>query len=46
MIGSFELGGQSVLHALGLSVLLGLIVGAYPAVSARRLSIVDALRER
>ncbi|MCY4012570.1 MAG: ABC transporter permease [Gammaproteobacteria bacterium] len=46
MIGSFELSGQSVLHALGLSVLLGLIVGAYPAVSARRLSIVDALRER
>ena len=46
MIGSFELSGQGVLHALGLSVLLGVIVGAYPALSARRLSIVDALRER
>ena len=46
MVGSFALSGQSVLHALGLSVLLGLIVGAFPAVSARRLSIVDALKER
>ena len=46
MVGSFELSGQSVLHAFGLAALLGLIVGAYPAVSAKRLTIVDALRER
>ena len=45
MVGSFELSGQSVLQALGLSALLGLVVGAYPAVSAKRLAIVDALRE-
>ena len=46
MVGSFELSGWSVLQALGLSTLLGLIVGAYPAVSAKRLTIVEALRER
>ena len=46
MVGSFELSGRGVLQALGLSTLLGLIVGAYPAVSAKRLTIVEALRER
>lgn len=45
-IGSFEMSGWSALQALGLAALLGLAVGAYPAVSARRLAIVDALRER
>jgi ABC-type antimicrobial peptide transport system permease subunit len=30
---------------LGLAALLGLVVGAVPALSARRLAIVDALRE-
>ena len=46
MIGSFDMSGWSALEALGLATLLGLAVGAYPAVSARRLAIVDALRER
>ena len=46
MIGSFDISGRSALHALGLATLLGLAIGAYPAVSAKRLSIVDALRER
>jgi ABC-type antimicrobial peptide transport system permease subunit len=31
---------------LAIAVLLGLVVGAVPAVTARRLRIVDALRER
>ena len=46
MIGSFEMSGQSVAYALILASLLGLAVGAYPAISAKRLTIVDALRER
>ena len=46
MIGSFDMSGQSAAYALVLATLLGLVVGAYPAVSAKRLTIVDALRER
>ncbi|MDE0479861.1 MAG: ABC transporter permease [Gammaproteobacteria bacterium] len=46
MVGSFDMSGQSALYALGLATLLGLIIGAYPAISAKRLTIVDALRER
>lgn len=46
MVGSFDMSGQSALSALGLATLLGLIIGAYPAVSAKRLTIVNALRER
>ena len=46
MIGSFDMSGRSALHAVGLATLLGLMIGAYPAVAARRLTIVDALRER
>lgn len=45
-IGVFEVRGLTVASALGLSALLGLVVGAVPALTARRLSIVDALRER
>ncbi|MDE0191680.1 MAG: hypothetical protein OXQ90_10015 [Gammaproteobacteria bacterium] len=45
MIGSFDMGGRNCAHALGLASLLGLTVGAYPAVAAKRLTIVDALRE-
>lgn len=45
MIGSFDMSAQSALQALGLATLLGLLIGAYPAVSAKRLAIVDALRE-
>ncbi len=46
MIGSFDMNGRSAAYALVLAALLGLVVGAYPAVSAKRLTIVDALRER
>ena len=46
MTGGFDMSGWSALQALGLAALLGLAVGAYPAASARRLAIVDALRER
>ena len=46
MVGSFDMSRQSALYALGLATLLGLIIGAYPAVSAKRLTIVNALRER
>ncbi|MYB37549.1 MAG: ABC transporter permease [Gammaproteobacteria bacterium] len=46
MIGSFDMTGQSVAYALVLASLLGLAVGAYPAISAKRLTIVEALRER
>ena len=46
MLGSFDMSARSTLYALGLAALLGLVIGAYPAVSAKRLTIVDALRER
>ena len=46
MVGSFDMSRQSALYALGLATLLGMIIGAYPAVSAKRLTIVNALRER
>ena len=46
MLGSFDMSARSALYALGLATLLGLVIGAYPAVSAKRLTIVDALRER
>ena len=45
-LGAFEVSGVTMASALGLSALLGLVVGAVPAITARRLSIVDALRER
>ena len=44
MIGGFDMSGQNVAYALALASLLGLAVGAYPAVAAKRLTIVDALR--
>ena len=45
MVGSFDMTGRNAAYALALALSLGLIVGAYPAVSAKRLTIVDALRE-
>lgn len=44
MIGSFDMRGENALLALGLAALLGLVIGAYPAIAARRLATVDALR--
>ena len=43
-LGEFEVSWSIAAAALGTSVLLGLAVGAVPSLSARRLSIVDALR--
>ena len=42
--GGFLLEGQVVATAVGLAVLLGLVVGASPAWTAKRLAIADALR--
>lgn len=42
--GSFELQYSTVLAGFGIAVLLGFVVGLVPAISARRLQIVDALR--
>jgi putative ABC transport system permease protein len=42
----FAIAWQTIASGLGLAALLGLLVGAVPALTARRLRIVDALRER
>ncbi len=44
IIGRFDMTWQSVLFAVGLALLIGLVIGIPPAWSARRLTIVDALR--
>lgn len=41
----FALAWQTIASGLALAALLGLVVGAVPALTARRLRIVDALRE-
>jgi len=41
----FALAWQTLAAGLAIAVLLGLVVGAVPAATARRLRIVDALRE-
>lgn len=46
VIGVFELSWTTVALGAGLALLLGLVVGAGPALAARRLIIVDALREQ
>ena len=46
LLGDFDITWNIVASGVGLSLLLGLIVGAVPSFSARRLSIVDALRAR
>jgi len=43
---TFQVSAQTIVTGVGLAVLLGLAVGAYPAWRAQRLLIVDALRER
>ena len=42
----FEIVWQTIAAGLAIAILLGLVVGAVPAVTARKLRIVDALRER
>lgn len=44
-IGVFEVRAATVAYALGLAAALGLVVGAFPAVRAKRLSIVAAMRQ-
>ncbi len=46
VIGSFEMSRESVLVGAGLALVIGLGIGAQPAWAARRLTIVDGLRER
>lgn len=43
-VGPIELPAAIVAQGLGLAVLLGLVVGGLPALTAQRLKIVDALR--
>jgi len=45
-IGAFDFTGATVATAIALSLGIGLIIGLIPALTARRLTIVDALRER
>ncbi|MGD8417235.1 MAG: ABC transporter permease [Pseudomonadales bacterium] len=45
-LGTFAVSPSAVTWALGLALLLGLMIGCVPALTARRLTIVDALRER
>lgn len=45
-IGLVEVTWPTLVSAVGVAVALGLVVGAAPALAARRLTIVDALRER
>ena len=45
-IGGFDFTGATVATAIVLSLGIGLIIGLIPALTARRLTIVDALRER
>jgi putative ABC transport system permease protein len=45
-IGRFKMDLTSAAMALGLALGIGLLIGAYPAWSGLRLTIVDALRER
>ena len=44
-IGVFEVRAATVASALGLAAALGLVVGTFPAVRAKRLSIVAAMRQ-
>lgn len=44
MLPIFYLGPESILLGLGLAVMVGLLAGAIPALTAMRLKIVDALR--
>ena len=40
----FEIGSSTIITALVLMVALGVVTGLWPALSAMRLKIVDALR--
>ncbi len=44
-LGSFEVTWQTIATALGLALLVGIVIGLLPAVTAKRLTIADALRK-
>jgi len=44
LLGSFEVTAEIVGSAVALSILVGVVIGVLPALSAQRLTIVDALR--
>jgi putative ABC transport system permease protein len=46
VLGTFSVAPSAVGKALALALLLGLVIGSVPALTARRLTIVDALRGR
>ena len=46
LLGTFEVAPSAALVGIGFSLLIGLVIGALPAISAKRLTIVDALRRQ
>ena len=46
ILSNFAIAWQTIASGVAIAVLLGLAVGAVPAITARRLRIVDALREK
>ncbi len=44
-LGRFEMTWQTIATALGLALLVGVVIGLLPAVTAKRLTIADALRK-
>ena len=44
--GSIDFSATTLATAIGLSVVIGIVIGIVPATSARRLTIVDALRKK
>ena len=45
VVGSFKMTWQMALTGLGLALVIGLLIGAIPALTSKRLVIVDALRQ-
>lgn len=45
-LGTFEISLQTIGYAFALAIAIGLAIGAMPALSARKLTIVDALRRQ
>ncbi len=46
VLGSFEVAPSAALTGIALSLVIGLVIGALPAITAKRLAIVDALRRQ
>ena len=45
-LGSFDFTTTTLVLAVALSLLVGIVIGVVPALSAKRLTIVDALRRQ